>query len=397
MHTEVREIEAPQDFELGRPRAAPLRYTVSWPRKGAPKGLVFIIPGFGGDVDPQYGTALRRTLVEAHDVAAVHVRYHCFESRPATGAAITLDAQQHLFLVGLAAVHGLQVKDYNDLGELTAKLQTVGSFPVDARLVPGGGEHQNFGVLQAMDHLAVLGDLLARGPGFDVSRVVAFGSSHGGYIAHMIAKLAPGTLAAVVDNSAYVEPPMDYLGLGAAGECVAAMGGAQLRCRVDSAWTFDAREAPNFYDRDRDLIRHTGFLPHLEVLRAAAPGAGPRFLMVNSTADTVSPPAAKSRQAAAMQAAGLRARLDLIGPDQIDGRVFKAPGHGLDASLKKLFARMAPDIDSSAGRLDCATGAVVTYPCVEKAYRFVHSDRAPYVRGETFDLYPAEAGERAAA
>ena len=398
MHTEAREIEGPDDFELARPRTGPLRYTVSWPRKGEPKGLVFIIPGFGGDVDPQYGTALRRTIVEAHDVVAVHVRYHCFESRPATGARITIDPHEHVFLAGVAAVNGLHVSNFNDLGELTSKLEKVGSFPVDAQLVPGQGEYQNFGVLQAMDHLAVLGDLLRRGPGFDVRKVVAFGSSHGGYIAQMIAKLAPSTLAAVIDNSAYVEPPMDYMGLGATGECVAAMGGAHLRCRVTSGWTFDSREAANFYDRDSDLIRHTGFAPHLHALRQAARGDGPRFLMVNGVQDTISDPNTKSRQAAAMRAAGLHARLDLIGAEQIDGRVFKSPVHGLDASLKKLFARMAPEITPSAGELDCVNGRTVSYPCVERGYRFVHSDEAPYVRGERFELYPAsEAAERAAA
>ena len=389
MRNETRRIVGPDDFELGHPREGLLEYTVSWSGKGTAKGLVFLISGFGGDADPEYARKLRRHMVDVHGLVAVSVRYHCSRSRPEVGASVRIDAREQILLAGLAAMHGRPVSNPNDIGELAAKLAGLPEVMAYGEIVPGGGEYQNFGVLQAMDHLAVLGDLLARGPAFDRQRIIAFGSSHGGYIAHLMAKLAPSTFAAVIDNSAYAQPPIHYLGAGRGAEYTCSVGGTlQLHCRTLSGWSFDERGAPNFYGRDNDVLRDAAHPPHLEAMRAAAQGDPTQYLMVISAEDHISPPEAKRRQAAALRQAGFDARLELIGPDQIDGVVFKAPVHGLGASLRGLFDRMAPLIAEGERRLDVEAGSEVVYRCVDRAYRFVHGGREPWVRGEMFDLYP---------
>lgn len=385
MQSQTRTIEGAADFELGRPRSRPLSFTISTPDEGKPKGLVFAIPGFGADTAAGYAESLRRHICDTHGFAAVSVDYHCVQARPENGGVVGISPREHFMLIGMAAHHGLKVSNYADINELTAKLAKLGA-PIEAyaEITPGGGEYQNFGVVQAMDHLAVLADIVARGPEFDHAHVIALGSSHGGYIAHMMAKIAPRSLSAVIDNSSYTQPPMNFMAQGI-GEYHTRMGGVKLLCRVKNGWNFEERAAANFYDRNADLIRDVAYPPHIAVMREAAGEAGAGYLMVNAVNDGISRPALKQRQAAAFRAAGLSASLDIIDKPQIDGRVFKELIHGLNASLKGLFDRMLPQAAPRSGPLDCEAAAVVDYPCIDKGYRFHHGPNG--VRGETYDLF----------
>ena len=394
MNDEWREIHPPQDFETGQPREGALRYDVTWP-EGRARGLVFVIPGFGGDTDERYARRLRHHIAKTHNMAAASVRYHCIGAREAGGATRSIGEREHLMLVGLAAMRGVRVDDPRDLDEVIFKLAAAGEEAlVHGVLEPARGERQTFGLLQAMDHLAALGDMLEHGPAFDPQRVVAFGSSHGGYIAHMMAKIAPRSLAAVIDNSGYVQPPMAYLGIGTLPEVVEVHEGLQVLLNTRSAWTVDDRAAPNFYDRNRDLIRDMGFPPHLAAMRKQAGLTTTRYAMFNAGQDTVSDPTAKARQARALAEAGFEAQLRLVGEGDIDGAMFKRFTHALDASLKTLFDHCAPDLASRKGALDAACGASVAYDCVDIGYRFTHGGRAPYVVGETYDLFADTAPNR---
>lgn len=377
------EIPGAADFELRRDREAPLHYVAALPEEPA-QGLAFLIPGFGGDTDEAYADSLRRRVVEGHGMIAVSVRYHCFGARPATGAKLEVDGRDHLMLLGLAAVHGVALGDPKDLIDVAKRLQAAGvRTTLRATLKPARGEYQNFGIMQALDHLAVLGRLRERGASFDERRIVALGSSHGGYIAHLMAKIAPGTLAMVIDNSSYTRPPMNYLGQETSSEYVAPLvDGIVLQCRTQSAWTTADRKAANFYDRNRDLIRDTAYGRHLDVARSAAMDQGCAFRMVNSAVDSISPPDMKRSQVAALRAAGFDARLLVVEQEHLDGKLFKRLAHGLDASLAGLFDLAVAELSPRQMPLDADVGAEVVYDCVDASYRFAHSASAPYVRAE---------------
>lgn len=398
MQDEEREIEGAQDFETGKPRSTPLRYSITWPGEAPAKGLVFLIPGFGGDADPAYARKLRGHVCLQHGYAAVSVRYHCIQARPENGASLRLDMPQHLQLAGLAQAYGLNVPDWRDLHGLCAAFVAAPSRPeVAAFLDIPGGDAQNFGIVQAMDHLRVLGDIVHRGLDFDRRRIVALGSSHGGYIAHTLAKLAPSTFAAVIDNSAYVQPPTNYGGGGTMPEYLSAVGGVILQCRTPRAFSFNDRDAADFYGRDQDLIRDMAYPPHLEAQRAAAPDGGTRFHMVNWAEDEISSASAKSRQAARLAAAGFDARLKLIAGADIDGQIYKQPVHGLAASLTAFADAHLPEVKPRGVDPDLMRGTSIDYPCVDQVYRFRHTASFPYVTAERFDRFPLVEEQGAAA
>lgn len=383
MQTIRREIPGPADFELGRKRASPLAYVADCP-DGPARGLAFLIAGFGGDTDSGYAEALRRHVVETHGLIAVTVRYHCFGSRPATGARLEIEVRDHLAMVGLAALHKVPLGDAGDIVDVARRLAAAGvAADAAAILKPARDEQQNFGITQAMDHLAVLADLLTDGPDFDSRQIVALGSSHGGYIAHLMAKIAPRTLALVIDNSSYTQPPMAYLGAAEATEWAAPLvDGVNLRCRVESAWSLSDRNADNFYDRDRDLIRDVAYPPHLRAVRAAAGETATQFRMVNSSRDTLSPPVLKQRQVAVLRALGFDAQLLIVEEEHLDGRLFKSLDHGLDASLAALFDLGVADLAPRERGVDMTRGTAIVFDGIDKSYRFAHGAVAPFIEGQ---------------
>ncbi len=385
----TREIDGAVDFELGHSRTAPLRYDITWPAQGEAAGVVLVISGFGDDTASDYSRKLRRHVVETTGMGAVSVRYHAFEARPNNGGQVTIDAREQIYLLGLAMIHGVKV-DMSEsalvLADAVAKVDNRSR--VRAIIETGSGEAQNFGVLQALDHLCVIGDLIANAPPFDVRRIVALGTSHGGYIAHLMAKFAPSTLAAIIDNSSYAQPPMNYLGIGDEGELTLTAGAAMMDAGVRSAWSVSNRQARNFYGRDQDLIRDARYPPHLAAARAAAADRGTQYFMVNSTVDSISPPAQKRRQHAALVQAGFDAHLQIIGQDGIDGQLFKTLTHGLGCSLKGLFDRHIGQVRPREVDPDVMQGRVMTYDTVDLVYRFRHTPEAPHVAAEMAELYP---------
>lgn len=394
----TREIDGAADFEVGRPRTAPLVYDLTWPQEGEAPGLVLVIAGFGGDTDGEYSKGLRRHILETTGMASVSVRYHAFHARPNNGAALRIDPNEQAYLIGVAMLAQAKVKNLTNFAEVVRGLAAAkANVSPKVWLDPAHGEAQNFGVIQALDHLHVIADLMENAPAFDTRRIVALGSSHGGYIAHMIAKFAPSTLAAVIDNSSYCQPPMNYLAIGETPELTVAYEGLSLHARVASAWSISDRQAPNFYDRDRDLIRDLRYPPHIAAMRAAASDAGTQYFMVNAALDTISPPPVKERQQAALARAGFASELDLIGQDQIDGRLFKSVSHGLGCSLKGLFDRYIGRVVPREVEIDAVQGSVVEYACVDRGYRFRHSATAPYVACEVYDLHEDSTAEVPAA
>lgn len=394
----TREIDGAADFELGHPRTRPLQYDISWPDEGEAPGVVLVIAGFGDDTANGYSQALRRHIVETTGMGAVSVRYHAFNARLQNGASFSMAPRELAYMVGEAMMSKAPVRDYTDFRSIAHGLSKVKPDAAPRIIVePADGEQQNFGVIQALDHLCVIGDLLENAPTFDRSRIVALGSSHGGYIAHLMAKFAPNTLAAIIDNSSYAQPPMCYLQLGDTAEVFHTFSDLIFEGQVRSVWSVDRREAANFYSRDRDLIRDLRFLPHVQAMRDATTDQGTQFFMVNAADDQISPCRVKQRQQAVLARAGFDADLQVVGPGDIDGELFKAYAHGLGCSLKRLFDRYIDQVRPREVAPDAVLGSTIAYDGVDSGYRFRHRATAPYVEAEVYELYGDEPLAAAAA
>jgi len=224
------EIKGHDDFELDIGRNSLLKYHVALNLKKDPEGTVFIIPGFGNDSLVNYQKNLIQYIAEKYNVMAVFVEYHALFARKSK------DLESGSYQFGendieslLKAVHdiGINLNENNisfssiiqQISLHITKLKKAKKFKQDevvnlwSTVFPYKNEYQNFGILQALDILTVLHDLKKRGYAKLLleHNIAAFGSSHGGYLANLLMKIAPNTFDVIVDNSSYVKPPLNFI------------------------------------------------------------------------------------------------------------------------------------------------------------------------------------------
>lgn len=342
-----------------------------------------MIHGFGADGNLGYDRKLRAHIADAHGFAVVSVEYHCFRSRPETGATYEFPDESALALQGLLCRLGIHepvtgnnaLRLIQDIGpKLRAPLR------LKATLRPADGTVQNFGVIQALDHLHVLDHLKREGFPFDRSRVILFGSSHGGYLAHLLFKFAPNTFSAILDNSGYTQANRYFLGIGS--EFTKTSGNLILDCNVAGAWTHANVFAKDYFGPAREQIRDAAQVPHLLAV-AAASRKDCRIRCVNSVKDSVSPIGFKRAQTGLYRQLGFDASLLEFGGGGPDPDFVKSSQHA-DLSLRSLFDRFVPELSEArlGGPADSELGTTLEFPCAWLDYRVTHGGDPPSVRLE---------------
>jgi len=351
---ETKKIVSCDDFELEIKRDTELEYSISYPSDIKPKAIVFIIPGCGGDTNNDYMNNLREYVANTFSVVAVNVFYHCFYSRPENGATLSFDDFDINYLK--AVIEKFKI-DFSDVSEITKetilkKLHEVDKeMTISMTLVPKKDEYQNFGVMQAIDHLNVLKELHKTFIDTHELPVVCFGSSHGGYIAQMMAKFAPNSISHVVDNSSYVRPALHFI-LGKEinvnrPEYTQYFDKLRVNCFVQTYWTLDAN-SPYCYSQDRDTIRDVSNLEHIKVMSNASQDKT-QYTLYHSEHDTVALIQEKKILCENLIANGYKVVLHTFSKEEdIDGKLIKNLKHGMDMSIKELINRELPSILQSA-------------------------------------------------
>jgi len=268
----TKSIKGADDIELGIPRTSPLIYHCTAPESGKADGLAFVIPDFGEDPSGAALRGLRSHLAETHNLLAVTVEYHCLRSRLSDGARLDVSPAELAVLSKLCAQHGVALLDPNAM--LTALAQLPQPYEFEFRVIPPNGDYQNLGLMQALDHFAVLQDILTSmgGAGFEAGNVLAMGVGYGAYLAHLLAKIAPNTLRAVFDFAGLTEAPLSYLfgsRFGDAAPYYYHAGKVRVFPLIASKWSNDAA-SPHYFSTARRAIRDMASLRHIEAMRQSA-------------------------------------------------------------------------------------------------------------------------------
>ncbi len=140
-----------------------LKVYVSIPEKvGKDTGILLLIAGFGANTQSNVYKKMRRVFSDEYDLITIQCDYFGYEYM-----------------------------------QSDVKKETPSDFC-------------DLGVVQAMDNLiavkCVKDWLLENGYEFDHKKVIAYGHSHGAYIALLMNSLMPNVLSCVIDNSAWVFP-----------------------------------------------------------------------------------------------------------------------------------------------------------------------------------------------
>lgn len=348
------QVQGAPDIEHGSPRTLAVGYSVFLPDGHGDEdlldGLVFFIPGFGQDNDQGYIKSFCGWVADTFGLACVSVDYHAHGCRPGNGATRQFTQPDADRLVKACLQYGAAVKNGDGPAVLLDELhkacqarvasgQASGMLTLTCGLVAHGGERQNFGLMQALDHLHVLHDLKGK-IRFDRRNVLAIGSSHGGYLAQLLAKLAPNTLRAVFDNAGYATAPMRYINGRAVNlpDMIETYSPVmQMYFFLESMWSLDA-QSPNYFHEDARQIRSLMEPSHVHAM-AGAGSRRTRYRCLHGPGDQIAPTEEKAHCCAMLSDAGFDMDYRCAGPGDVDGVYIKSLEHGLGLSLRGFFER----------------------------------------------------------
>ncbi len=350
----------------------PLSYFVTLPEGGITPdtGVILAIEGYGSRPNSEYAGKLRSYLASKYNCLAVTVGY--FGQAVKYGSNVTPYPD---FFVNLARHHGISVAAPKnaDLVDLIPGLAEILAARGITELHPScrvacdcGGEYQSFGLLPAIDHLEVLHDLLRRFP-VTRSRLYAFGSSYGGYIALLLGKFAPATFRLIVDNSGFVRANTSLYG---DSSFVMRIGSLRLIADEPVVWSRDPKH-PRFFGSHHAMIRDLLREDHMRPVAT-------RYYCTHYVGDTVAPFAEKKSFAEKMSRFA-PVELQAVTDGDIDGSLFKEPIHGLNASLRQLFDRSHAAWVAGGGEAaaldttDFDQGSRYVFRCGDRSYVFRYS------------------------
>ena len=395
------EILSCDDVELGIKRSSALSFYACYDDVKEAKALLVIILGLGEDSDSGYRTHLMKTMTEAYDVACISVDYHCIGNRPQLGAKFGLDdidceiLTRELSSIGINLPIDLKSIDCHEKVDVLLKFLSQeitlrkenGVLPDDFRLkasitmVPTKNEYQNFGVMQALDVLnAVLyTKKYINSAKFEHLPVIMVGSSHGGYLAHMCAKIAPWLVDAVIDNSSYAIFLWRLIGFGKEIDFTNyfCFGTGALYQNLyiyffdKTHWTLNEK-SPNYFIDAREEIRNILNPKHLKVQSKFRKTFYIGYHCVN---DDLAPAKDKTELYEALKKLKFDATLHMVKDEsEVDGKFIKSLTHGMGMSYKLLLQRELPGVMkkilSKKDKKDEINERCIEYKCGDLLYKF---------------------------
>lgn len=393
-----KKIPGIHDFELGYGRETPVSYFLTLPDAGKADGLVFVVHGFGGDKHHEYSQKLREFIADRYNMATVAVHPHAFQNRPTPGGKnIFLELRDILYINGRLRYYGCPLLPKKKILSLEESLPFLNCLEAQvgyalkrlpdikkllhqgqyellpAVIQPPNGEFHTFGIMQALDHICVLYDLYHE-ISFDRGNIIAMGSSQGGYIADIMSKLAPSTFSAVFDNSAYPEPPERFV-VGRdlnipelyhrIGEHV------MLGCFLKSGWTLDEK-AKNYYSEERRRIRSFLFPEDIKAM-ARYGSCKTQYRFYHSRHDKLAAVEKKESMAKLLQEQGFDVRLVIMDEKDVDGRFVKNLDHGMNLSMKIMFANLFETVTRRAEQTDIDLQSKIIYRGSNLTYSFTYT------------------------
>ena len=246
----------------------------------------------------------------------------------------------------------------------------------------GDADHSvpyDYGYLQTMDVLRALYYVYRRleiqGIRFDRTRLYSTGGSGGGNVSEMANKLAPRTLACIIDLSgmASLSP--------AAGNVV-----REARYSDDPA-------SPAYPTPDMREIRDIGNAAHLALMKKW--GNECRVIVIHGEDDQSCFAADKKRAVAAMQAAGRDVEPHFISKAEVDGALIGNSAHQIGDRTKLLLHFAGPSLTPGSdglrrlkGRNDFERRETLRYPTTNGAYAVSFARGYPEIAFEARGLEP---------
>jgi pimeloyl-ACP methyl ester carboxylesterase len=370
-------IELPHpDIEL-RVNRSPLTYSARLPAAGinAETGLVIYLGGYGMDPRGGYAQNLLTYLANTHNCVAATLDYFGVRLTPsALGELIPhpdffKKLNEH-YGIAITAPKGIGIdRILAGVADLL-KQNGITHLHDECLLFNNSAEYNSMGFLPALDGLQVVHRLLTTLP-VNKARLFILGTSYGGYIANIMAKLAPNTFRMIIDNSGFSSAEDDKAGV--AGWQKLFVNGVSMLCKNVRHWSLDPREA-NFFSVPRQAVRDLHRRDHVIANSA-------RIYAYHAANDPLAPTARKLALREVYRDR-IAYELTIIDDSQVDGRIFKNLAHGMNASMRGIFDLSYEKFTRDGGALSDTTdfdlGSEHVFACGREDYvvRFSSEDGA---------------------
>ncbi|RAZ61330.1 DUF2920 family protein [Campylobacter hyointestinalis] len=386
IQTKTYDIKSCDDVELGIERKSLLNFFLTYDDSKSIEAIVCIIPGLGADANYSYKEHLAQSIALNLNVAVLSVNYHCIANRPQIGAKTILDdIDKLIFRTSCEAIGFKLEKDFETKSEDTQYVDNIvnsldlfialgkvnGKFSSDFKLnlhftlQPPNGDYQNFGLMSAIDVINAILHVKANPPfNYNDDRwggvpCILVGSSHGGYIANLCAKISPWIIDGVVDNSSwnissdilknknYSQFSFRAMGFGKEIDYIRYSATNAIRKNLiffysdKTKWTSNSA-SPYFCSKSRLDIRDVNYPKHLYIQSRSNK---PIYIGYHSTNDHIANYYDKSKFYENLKLFKFDSNLTLIkDQNQVDGKFIKNLNHGMDMSIKTLILKEVPTI-----------------------------------------------------
>ncbi|EAM0263054.1 DUF2920 family protein [Campylobacter jejuni] len=384
------EIDSCDDVELNIKRTSKLEYRISYDDEKEIKAIVFIIGGYGANANIYFLDSYRNYIAKNFDVVAVHVFYHCFCQRRSDvlkydASAKFLEEDLENFSKMLISFNidsrnlnsNNALEYYHHLDHCITTLKSQGKLAQNyqakftSTFIPPNGEYQNFGIMAAIDHINALKDLVKRFPKLADLPKIYGGGSYGGYLALLIAKIAPWYVDGVIDNSGSAVPPLIYiLGREMEGGCDYVFNDPNtlIECFLKTHWT-RKENSPYFFNNENYFIRTLLNKDHL--ILQSEKNKNIIYVSYHSKEDPLTPANFKEQTMQILKILGYDVSLNLIDENKIDGKFIKNLDHGCGIPDKALFRKELPlMLEKLQGRKSLMQENSISYPCGNKVFTF---------------------------
>ncbi|MGI7197622.1 DUF2920 family protein [Campylobacter coli] len=389
------EIDSCDDVELNIKRTSKLEYRISYDDEKEIKAIVFIIGGYGANANIYFLDSYRSYIAKNFDVVAVHVFYHCFCQRRSDVEKYSaykyfqeedieniknllnqfhfsygeINNDNALFLANSLVKHVENLKMQNKLDH-NFKLNFTSTF------ISPNGDYQNFGIMAALEHINALKDLVKRFPKFADLPKIYGGGSYGGYLALLIAKIAPWYVDGVIDNSGSAVPPLNYIigrelefkSKDTHGDMYMQGDHFFVSCFLKTHWT-RKENSPYFFNNENYFIRTLLNKDHL--ILQSQKNKNIIYVSYHSKEDPLTPANFKEQTMQILKILGYDVSLNLIDENKIDGKFIKNLDHGCGIPDKALFRKELPlMLEKLQGRKSFMRENSISYPCGNKVFTF---------------------------
>lgn len=387
-------IPSIEDPELKINTKSELTYYMTFPDNYIPENqypLIISIEGYGGFPSSEYQSKkLRPYLSNKYQAIVIGVHYHGIQRSGANKINIDMGLWELVFNLkpGEFKQKIVDCRQFDDvldrLFELMVerKITRIPQMLALNSILPD--KYASFGFLPAIEHLAVLHDVISN-YNIKQSDISIMGTSYGGYIALLMGKFAPHTFNSIIDNSGFVATQFSEIhpSIGNSGCTYMRMiDGVRHEIPVSTLPFWDNNELSDRYFSDAHrMIRNVTLDSHMIPSKT-------KYFIFHSREDSIS---LFPHKELFCNRLSRYAEVDFtpVTSADIDGELFKNLNHGMNASLRKLYdishkkyEKLNPDYSNET---DFHLGSTHTFNCFSKKYEF----NFDLVKGLSVKINPA--------